>query len=95
MGGAGVVGIPGPAELPPPPPLHHAFRNCWGWGWAEGCYKERGEIEGAYAARAPHMHHVRYLKNSCKKWSTFEALVNTVPWWKVLGEELWQGHTWP
>ena len=22
---------------------------------------------------------------------TFEALVNAVPWWKLLGEELWQG----
>ena len=36
-------------------------------------------------------HRVRYLNNFSRKWSTFEALVNTVLWWKLLGEELWQG----
>ena len=29
--------------------------------------------------------------NFSGKWSPFEALVHTVPWWKLLGEELWQG----
>ena len=36
------------------------------------------------------MHRVRYLNNFSSKWSTFEALVNTIPWWNLLGEELWQ-----
>ena len=36
-------------------------------------------------------HRVNYLNNFSRKWSTFEALVNAVPWWKLLGEELWQG----
>ena len=31
------------------------------------------------------------LNNLSGKWSTAETLVNTVPWWKLLGEELWQG----
>ena len=33
----------------------------------------------------------RYLNNFSRKWSTFEALANTGPWWKLLAEELWQG----
>ena len=37
------------------------------------------------------MHRVRYLNNFSKKWFTFEALVNTVPWWRLLGEEFWLG----
>ena len=40
-------------------------------------------IEGANAPRA---HHVRYLNNVFRKWSTFEALANTVVWWKLLGK---------
>ena len=30
------------------------------------------------------------LNNFSRNWSTFEALVNTVPWWRLLGEDLWQ-----
>ena len=45
-------------------------------------------LEGVHAPRA---HRVRYLNTFSRKWSTFEALVNTVPWWRLLGEELWQG----
>ena len=41
-------------------------------------------------AHAPHAHRVRYLNKCSRKWSPFEALVNTVPWWKLLGEEVWQ-----
>ena len=33
----------------------------------------------------------RYLNNFSRKWSIFEDLVNAVPWWKLLGEEVWQG----
>ena len=36
-------------------------------------------------------HYVRYLNKFSRKWSTLEAIVNTVPWWRLLGEELWQG----
>ena len=42
----------------------------------------------AYALCA---HRVRNLNNSSRKWSIFEALVNTVLWCRLLGEELWQG----
>ena len=33
-------------------------------------------------------HHVRYLNNFSRKWLTLEALVSTVPLWRLLGEEL-------
>ena len=36
-------------------------------------------------------HHIRYLNNSSRKCTTSEAIVNAVPWWKLLGEEPWQG----
>ena len=36
------------------------------------------------------MHHVKNLNSFYRKWSTVEALANTVPCWKLLGEELWQ-----
>ena len=42
-------------------------------------------MEGVHA---PHVHRVN---NFSREWSTFKALANTVPWWKWLGEELWQG----
>ena len=42
-----------------------------------------GPYEGVHAPRAQR---VRYLNNFSRKWSTFEALVNTVPWWKLLEE---------
>ena len=29
--------------------------------------------------------------NFSRKWSTFEALVDIVPWWRLVAEELWQG----
>ena len=32
----------------------------------------------------------QYLNNFSRKWSTFEAFVNSVLWWRLLGEELWQ-----
>ena len=48
----------------------------------------RGTIRTTCAQR---MHRVRYLNNFSRKWSTFEALVNTIPWWKMLGEESWPG----
>ena len=35
------------------------------------------------------MHPVTYLNNVPRKWSTFEALLNTVARWKLLGEQLW------
>ena len=41
--------------------------------------------------RTPRTHCVRYLNNFSWKRATFEPLVNTVPWWRLLGEELWQG----
>ena len=44
--------------------------------------------EGVHTLRA---HCIRYLNNFSGKWSTFEALVNTVLWWRLLGEESWQG----
>ena len=46
------------------------------------------EREFTRRARA---HRLRYLNNFSRKWSAFEVLVNTVPWWRLLGEELWQG----
>ena len=42
------------------------------------------QVKGEFA------HRVRCLNNFCRRWSTFEALVNTVPWYKLLGEELLQ-----
>jgi hypothetical protein len=39
----------------------------------------------------PCVHRIRYLNNFSRKLSNFEALANTVPWWRLLGEELWQG----
>ena len=36
-------------------------------------------------------HRVRYLNIFSRKWSPFEARVSTIPWWRLLGEELWQG----
>ena len=36
-------------------------------------------------------HSARYLNNFSRKWATLEDLANTVPWWRLLREELWQG----
>ena len=36
-------------------------------------------------------HRIRYLNNVSRKGSAFEAPVNTVPWWRLLGEEVWRG----
>ena len=36
-------------------------------------------------------HRIRHLDNFYRKWSPFVALVNSVPWRKLLGEEFWQG----
>ena len=59
-------------------------RRClFAWRWVP--------FEGVHT---PRVHRVRtasgVLKNFSRKWSTFEVLVNTVPWWKLLGPELWQ-----
>ena len=45
----------------------------------------------ACTVHAPSTHRVRYLNDFSRKGSAFEALVNTVPWWRLLGEELWHG----
>ena len=39
-------------------------------------------------ARAPRAHRIGYLNNSPRKWLAFGALVTTIPWWRLLGEEL-------
>ena len=44
----------------------------------------------ALCTNTPRAHRVRYLNNFSRKWSTFEALVNTAPCWKLQGEEWWQ-----
>ena len=41
------------------------------------------------------MRRVRYLNIFSRKWSTFEALVSIVPWWKLLGGEVWHAVTVP
>ena len=51
------------------------------------CPVFHGPLGGVHAPRA---HCVGYLSNFCRKWSTSEALVNTAPWWRLLGEQLWQ-----
>ena len=47
--------------------------------------------ERVHALHTQCTHRVRDLNNFSSKWSTFEALVNAVPWWRLLGAELWQG----
>ena len=42
-------------------------------------------------ARTPCVHRVEYFNSLSKNWSTFEALLDTVPWWRSWAEELWQG----
>ena len=44
-----------------------------------------------FPPRAPCVHCIKYWDNFSRKWPTFEALVDTVPWWKLLGEELRRG----
>ena len=43
---------------------------------------------GKEGIHAPYTHRVRYLNNFSRKWSIFEALGNTIPWWKLLGGTL-------
>ena len=38
-------------------------------------------------AHAPCAHRVGHSNKFSREWSTFEALVNTVPWWQLLQEE--------
>ena len=48
-------------------------------------------IRSSGGFRAPCAHRIRDLNHFSRKWSNFEALVHTVPWWRLLGEEVWQG----
>ena len=62
--------------------------------WVAHCSpRNDGQAGSSHTARAPCAHRVGYLNlnNFSRKWSTFEALVNAVPWWGLLGEELRQG----
>ena len=47
----------------------------------------------ACTGHALRAHRVRYLNTFSRKWATFEALVNIVPWWQLLiaGGRGWQG----
>ena len=63
----------------------------------KGTISRRERVEPSWTVANPGRslgeiaHRVRYLSNFSRKWSTFEAPVNTVPWWRLLREELWQG----
>ena len=48
----------------------------------------RMTVVAVHALRA---HRVRDLNDFSGKWSTVQPLVHTVPGWRLLGEELWQG----
>ena len=70
------------------PPVDSRSWNIHAPGKARRDTTETGAALGMWGQFA---HRVRYLNSFSRKWSTFEALVHTVPWWRLLEEELWQG----
>ena len=84
---------------PAPPKSVGSGGRGWQWGSAKGRTSDRCQASGSdpraaslsallEGVHAPRAHRVRYLNNVSRKWSAFEALVNTVPWRRLLGEEL-------